>query len=191
MTADDSSFVARLGAALAQRPAARIEPGSLRPAAVLICLVENPEGYSILFSKRSDELPVHSGQISFPGGAIEDGETPEQAALREAEEEVGIPRGEIELIGRLDDLVARSGFIVAPIVGVTRGNQRYVLQPTEVVEAFEAPLEILLDPENPEIRYVGYKGKTFPIYFYHYDSKEIWGITGRILKSFLDVVRLV
>jgi mutator protein MutT len=173
---------------LARRPAVEIDAPQHRRACVLIPLIRTPDGWSILFTQRAENLAAHSGQISFPGGALEDGETLEQAAIREAEEEVGIPPSAVELIGRLDDVITHSGFLVAPFVGVIHQPVEYVMQEAEVVEVFEVPLEALLDTRNPEVRYVAFREKKYPAYFYHYGRYEIWGLTGRMLKAFLDLV---
>ena len=92
------------------------------------------------------------------------------------------------LIGRLDDLVTHSGFLVAPFAGVIHEPGEYVMQETEVVEVFEVPIEVLLDIRNPEVRYVPFRRREFPAYFYRYGDYEIWGLTGRMLKAFLDLV---
>jgi mutator protein MutT len=184
----DDAALATLREVLARRPAVEIVAPQHRRACVLIPLVRHGAGWSILFTQRAENLAAHSGQISFPGGAVEEGETLIQAAVREAEEEVGIPADHVELIGRLDDVVTHSGFLVAPFVGVLHEPVAYVIQESEVVEAFEVPMEALLDPANPEVRYVPFHGKQFPSYFYHYEGREIWGLTGRMLKALLDLV---
>ncbi|HVE70742.1 MAG TPA: CoA pyrophosphatase [Thermoanaerobaculia bacterium] len=173
---------------LSRRPAIEIVAPQHRRACVLIPLIRNRGGWSILFTQRSENLAAHSGQISFPGGAVESGETLEQAVVREAEEEVGIPPQSVELIGRLDDVITHSGFLVAPFVGVIHEPVEYVMQESEVVEIFEVPIEALLDVGNPEVRYVPFRGKEYPAYFYAYGRYEIWGLTGRMLKAFLDMV---
>jgi mutator protein MutT len=184
----DDAALERLRGILAGRPAIEIDAPQHRRACVLIPLIRNRKGWAILFTRRSEQLAAHSGQISFPGGAVEAGETLDQAAIREAEEEVGIPQRHVELIGRLDDLVTHSGFLVAPFVGVIHEPVEYVIQEAEVVEVFEVPVEALLDVRNPEVRYVPFRAKEFPAYFYRYDRFEIWGLTGRMLKAFLDLV---
>jgi len=184
---DDAALV-RLRAILAARPAIAIDAPKLKRAAVLIPIVPNDGGWSLLFSRRSANLAAHSGQIAFPGGGVEPGESLESAAIREAHEEVGISSDHIELIGRLDDLVTNSGFLVAPFVGIVDERIDYVLQASEVEEVFEVPIEALLNPEQPEVRYVAFRGKNYPAYFYRHEQHEIWGLTGRILKHFLDFV---
>ena len=184
----DSAALARLRTILSTRPAIEIEAPHLKRAAVLIPLVPHDNGWSILFSLRSINLAAHSGQISFPGGGVETGEALEAAAVREAREEVGIATERVEVIGRLDDLVTHSGFLVAPFAGVIDQRIDYVLQASEVDEVFEVPVEALLTPEMPEVRYVPFRNRQYPAYFYRYEQHEIWGLTGRILKHFLDFV---
>lgn len=185
----DDDALSRLRAILGRRPAAEIHAPQHRRACVLLPLVRNDSGgWSILFTRRSDNLAAHSGQIAFPGGSVENGESLPQAAIREAQEEVGIPPRAVELIGRLDDVITHSGFLVAPFVGVIHEPVEYVMQEAEVVEIFEVPFEALLDVTNPEVRAVPFRGKNYPAYFYHYSNYEIWGLTGRMLKAFLDLV---
>ncbi|HEV7487273.1 MAG TPA: CoA pyrophosphatase [Thermoanaerobaculia bacterium] len=184
---DDAALI-RLRAILAARPAIEIDAPELKRAAVLIPIVPNDGSWSLLFSRRSANLAAHSGQIAFPGGGVESGEPLEAAAVREAHEEVGIGADHIELIGRLDDLVTNSGFLVAPFVGIINERVDYVLQASEVDEVFEVPIEALLLPTQPEVRYVAFRKKNYPAYFYRHEQHEIWGLTGRILKHFLDFV---
>ncbi|MEA2236983.1 MAG: hypothetical protein QOC81_1707 [Thermoanaerobaculia bacterium] len=184
----DIAALNRLRTILSTRPAIEIEAPHLKRAAVLIAIVPDKNGWSILFSLRSTNLAAHSGQIAFPGGGVEAGETLEAAAVREAREEVGIATERVEVIGRLDDLVTHSGFLVAPFVGIVDQRIDYVLQASEVDEVFEVPIEALLTPQQPEVRYVAFRNKRYPAYFYRYEQHEIWGLTGRILKHFLDFV---
>ena len=173
---------------LLTRPAIEIDAPQLRRACVLIPLLGSGERWRLLFHRRSANLTAHSGQIAFPGGAAEEGEALEDAAVREAQEEVGIHIGAVELIGRLDDVITNSGFLVAPFVGVIREKIDYVIQESEVTEVFEVPIEALLDVSQPEVRYVRFRDREYPAYFYRYRDYEIWGLTGRMLKAFLDLV---
>jgi len=185
----DDAALTRLRAHLAARPAVEIEAPQYKRACVLIPLVRrNDGGWSILFQRRSDQLQAHSGQIAFPGGGVEPEESLSDAAVREAYEEVGIPPERVELIGRLDDVITNSGFLVAPFAGVIHQRVDYVLQESEVVEVFEVPIERLLDVANPEVRYVPFRNRRYPVYYYHHEAYEIWGLTGRMLKAFLDLV---
>lgn len=184
----DDAALERFRGLLSQRPAIEIDAPQYRRACVLIPLIREGDSWSLLFSRRSANLAAHSGQIAFPGGAAEKGEPLEAAAVREAEEEVGIGRELVELIGRLDDVITNSGFLVAPFVGIIRARIDYVLQESEVAEVFEVPLDSLLHESQPEVRYVAFRERRYPAYFYHHEHHEIWGLTGRMLKAFLDVV---
>lgn len=184
----DDGALERLRQLMAQRPAIEIDAPQYRRACVLVPLIHDRGSWSLLFSRRSANLAAHSGQIAFPGGAAEEGEPLETAAVREAEEEVGIARSAVELIGRLDDVVTNSGFLVAPFVGIITARIDYVLQESEVAEVFEVPIESLLVPAQPEVRYVSFRDREYPAYFYRHDHYEIWGLTGRMLKAFLDLV---
>lgn len=184
----DDRALARLRELIAARPAIAIDAPQYRRAAVLIPLIAAPDGWSLLFTRRAENLAAHSGQIAFPGGAVEGDELFEDAARREAEEEVGIPRTQVEVFGRLDDLITNSGFLVAPFAGVVHERIDYVMQESEVVEIFEVPVDALLDERQPEVRYVSFRDRRYPAYFYRYGSYEIWGLTGRMLKAFLDLV---
>lgn len=186
----DDTALDRLRRTLAGRVSIAIDAPQLRRACVLIPLIRAGDAWSLLFTRRAQNMASHSGQIAFPGGAVEEGEALPDAAVREAEEEVGIPAAGVELIGRLDDLVTNSGFLVAPFVGVIHEPIDYIIQESEVVEVFEVPIDALLDPSKPEVRYVTFRNRKHPAYFYSYGEYEIWGLTGRMLKEFLDMVWL-
>jgi 8-oxo-dGTP pyrophosphatase MutT (NUDIX family) len=186
----DSAALERLRQIFDSRLAEEIDPGELRRAAVLILLIPDGDSFRILFSHRSPDLRVHSGQISFPGGGAEPGEQLELAALRETEEEIGVPPDAVELIGRLDDIITRTGFVVSPFVGILLRRVEFRLHEAEVTHVYEVPLPVLLDRSNPEIRFLQYRDRTYPSYFYKHPPIEIWGLTARILKGFLDLVRL-
>jgi len=184
----DDRALERLRALIATRPAIEIDAPQFRRAAVLIPLIATPDGWSLLFTRRAENMAAHSGQIAFPGGAVENGEAFEDAARREAEEEVGIPTRSVEIFGRLDDLITNSGFLVAPFAAIVHERIDYVMQESEVAETFEVPVDALLDERNPEVRYVSFRNRRYPAYFYHHGRYEIWGLTGRMLKAWLDLV---
>jgi 8-oxo-dGTP pyrophosphatase MutT (NUDIX family) len=186
----DDAALERFRELLGKHVSIEIEAPQLRRACVLIPLIRGHGSWSVLFTRRAENLAAHGGQIAFPGGAVENGEALSDAAIRETQEEVGIPPSDVELIGRLDDLITNSGFLVAPFVGVIHEPIDYVMQESEVVEVFEVPLDALLDPEKPEVRYVSFRNRKYPAYFYPYEQYEIWGLTGRMLKAFLDIVWL-
>jgi len=184
----DDRALARLRELIAARPAIEIDAPQFRRAAVLIPLIAGADGWSLLFTRRAENMAAHSGQIAFPGGGVEGSELFEDAARREAQEEVGIPARHVEIFGRLDDLITNSGFLVAPFAAVVHERSDYVMQESEVVEIFEVPVDALLAEHNPEVRYVSFRNRRCPAYFYHHGRYEIWGLTGRMLKAFLDLV---
>ena len=161
----------------------------LVPAAVLVPIVEHPDELSVLLTRRSDHLHDHAGQISFPGGRIEPGEGPEQAALREAEEETGLPPAKVRLIGRLDTYVTRTGFEVTPFVGLVRPP--LVLSPDsfEVAEVFEVPLGFFLAPESCRRHTRHYQGRERAFYAFPYRDYYIWGATAGMLRNLVEVLR--
>jgi len=189
----DAAALQRLEGLLALRPAAALVREDLRRASVLLLLVPSDENasqdeYLIVFVQRSQNMQVHRGQIALPGGSVEEGESLELAALRETEEEVGVPANEVRLIGRLDDLVTYTGFIVAPFVGVLQKPVVYRLDAHEVAAVHEIPVAFFVDPENVSVRFVKYQGGLYPSYSYKHGEIEVWGLTARIVKSLIDQV---
>ena len=158
-----------------------------RQAAVLVPLLRGPEGLELLFTVRSAALSNHAGQISFPGGRGDPGETPTQTARRETLEEVGLEVGEDALLGELNELPSPARYVVTPIVGVLDWPQPLTLNPAEVEEAFTVPLDALrtLEPRT-EVRYL--EGMERTLYYYPWRERMIWGMTGNILKNLLDVL---
>jgi len=156
---------------------------TLTPAAVLVPLINRPEGLTILLTQRTDHLATHAGQVSFPGGHTEKGETPEETALRETEEEVGLDPSKVKLLGRLDFYVTRTGFMVTPVVGIVEPPFEVQPDPNEVAEVFEVPLDFFLDPENHEQHSYFYQGKDRYFYAMPYDGHYIWGATAGMLVN--------
>jgi len=166
---------------LARTPPPSPPPLGFRLAGVVVPLILGEEP-ALLFTLRSLDLPTHAGQVSFPGGVLEEGETPEEAALREAEEEVGL-KGLLPL-GRLPAVLSPFGFQVLPVVAYREGLPPLRPNPREVAEVYLAPLkELLALTPWPEER-LGRRVWHFP-----WRGVDIWGVTGNILKAFLEVWR--
>jgi 8-oxo-dGTP pyrophosphatase MutT (NUDIX family) len=189
---DDNGFVIRdIRARLSAYSAATFEPDGHPLAAVLVPLYTHQDDLHVVFTKRTDRVQHHRGEISFPGGAME----PEDldlitTALREAEEEIGLSRDHIEVIGRLDDIVTISSFHVAVYVGEIdpqRSPYSWLPHEHEVAEVLEVPLHHLLDEANlvevPRQR----DGQLVIMEGFRFGEHIIWGATGRMLRNFLDV----
>lgn len=162
-------------------------PGSdaLRPAAVLVALIDRAQGASVLLTRRTEALRHHGGQISFPGGRIDPGDAdPVAAALREADEEVGLARGQSSPLGYLDPFVTITGFHVFPVVATVSRDYVPRLQAAEVAEAIEVPLEFLLDPRNVNELEVDWQGRRRSLLEYRYQGHRIWGATAAMLVNF-------
>lgn len=165
-------------------------PQGLREAAVLVPLVERAEGVTVLFTLRTSTLTAHAGQISFPGGRREpEDRSPEDTALRETEEEIGLSRDRIEVVGQLDTYVTRTGFRVTPVVGLVRPPFALDPDPTEVDEVFEVPLTFILDPANPQRHSRTFMGAERYFYAFPYQQRYIWGATAGMLVNLRDVLR--
>ncbi|MCU0837648.1 MAG: CoA pyrophosphatase [Rhodospirillales bacterium] len=168
---------------------AGLEPLSpLKPAAVLVPIIER-ETLSVLFTRRTSHLAHHAGQISFPGGHIEpDDECPRDTALRETEEEIGLGREHVTVIGHLDTYVTRTGFVVTPVVGVITPPFSLNPDPHEVAEIFEVPLDFLMDSSNHQFCSAEFDGHVRHFYAMPYESYYIWGATAGMLKNFHDIL---
>lgn len=166
-----------------------IPPVQNRPAAVLIPIVERDEGLTMLLTKRSEDLPVHPGQVSFPGGRAESRDDgPVDTALRETEEEVGIHRRHIDVVGQLDLYRTRTGFEITPVVGLLTPPFEMRAEPMEVQEIFEVPLTFFLDRENHERHSREWNNQIRSFYAMPYGDYYIWGATAGMLVNFVDVL---
>lgn len=159
----------------------------LRPAAVLCGLVERRGGLSVILTRRPETMREHAGQIAFPGGKIDPEDTDAvAAALREAEEEIGLAAAAVEVIGPIDPYETGTGFHVEPIVAMIDPGFTPRLQPLEVEEAFEAPLDFLMDPGNLQLRSGAWGGRKRRYYAIPWNGRYIWGATAGMLKCLAD-----
>ena len=159
-------------------------PASPVAAAVLMPLIEHPEGISVLLTERASTLKNHAGQISFPGGRIEAADGgPAEAALREAEEEIGLPRQHVTIAGYLDPHLVLTGFWVTPVVGFVRPGFVLQLDRREVASTFEVPLTHILDPANHCARERLIGDASVQVHDIPYGDHNIWGATAGMLMS--------
>ncbi len=156
----------------------------LTAAAVLIPLITHADGMTVLFTRRTEHLADHAGQVSFPGGRVEPGDGgPVATALREAQEEVGLDGERVEVIGCLDSCDTSTGFLVTPVVGLVTPPLALTLDAFEVAEAFEVPLGFLLDPANRRRETLMHEGRRRAYVALDYRGHTIWGATARIVVS--------
>ena len=180
----------RIAAILAQRcPHEETVPG-YRQAAVLLPLYETEVGPHFVLTKRTERVPTHKGQISFPGGGFQSGDGDLLAtALRESEEEIGLRRGDVDVVGVLDDtLTAASSHVVRPFVGFVPHPYPFRLASFEIDQLVHLPLRPLLEPNCFREEVWDRDGRPHSVFFYEHDGHTVWGLTARILKQFVEVV---
>ncbi len=167
----------------------------LRCAAVLVPLARAGGEWHVLYTRRTETVEHHKGQVSFPGGGCDmDEETPEQTALREAGEEVGLQRGDVRLLGRLNEVITITRYRITPVVGVIPYPYEFRIEPAEVGRAFTIPLAWLADRENWDEQPFTREGapRPFPVIIYHpYDGEVLWGASARMTHNFLKVLGLL
>jgi len=161
------------------------EAAALKPAAVLVPVIDRDGELTVLFTRRTDHLYDHAGQISFPGGRAEpDERSAAQTALREAEEEIGLAADKVEILGSLSEYVTVTGYRVTPVVGLVCPPLELKLDDFEVAEIFEVPLRFLLDPLNHQRNSVVHLGRRRFYYAMPYGQYYIWGATAGMLMNF-------
>lgn len=183
----------RLSRSLAPAPAAAIAVPTasddamdlmrrpLAPAAVLVGIVQGPAP-GVLLTKRTAHLARHAGQVAFPGGRIDPGDaSPEAAALREAQEEVGLDPAQVEVIGRLPDYATGTGFRVTPVLALLPPGLDLRPAPDEVEAVFQLPLAVLLDPDAPQRRRMEFRGRMREFWVWPHPEHYVWGATAAIL----------
>ncbi len=173
---------------LAHRQKKTITDPKRIPSAVLVPIYNKEGQCCILFTQRTDNVKEHKGQISFPGGARQEGESLLDTALRESQEEVGLSPNEVEILGELDDTATiTSNFVVTPFIGVIPWPHNLKADGWETDELIEVPIAALLDKKAREDKNEVIGGKPVTSYFYHYGDRVIWGATARILHQFLEL----
>lgn len=166
---------------------AMVEGFHLRDAAVLVPVVDDGDEARVIFTKRTANLRKHSGQISFPGGAIDSTDiSPEMAAIRETQEEIGIAGSFVETVGRLPHYLAATGFRITPVLGVVQPGFELKPNPREVDDVFEVPLSFLMNPQNHTRDRRLVEGIDRHFYRMPYESWMIWGITAGIVRTLYE-----
>ena len=173
----------------------RYRGAELTCAAVLVPLVRRAGAWHVLYTRRTQAVEHHKGQVSFPGGHCElaDGSS-EQTALREAQEEIGLQPADVRLLGRLNDVLTITHYRVTPVVGVIPDGYDFHLQATEVERAFTIPLAWMAEPGNWDERQLTpqVERRAFPVITYHaYDGETLWGASARMTQNFLKVLGLL
>lgn len=172
---------------LAGFPVKEMALAELRPAAVLVPLFLRDGKPWVLLTRRSEQLKKHSGEISFPGGGAEEQDADFwQTALRETEEEVGVQRGDVQRLGRLDDVYSVHDYRVKVFVGRYPDGYTYRVDENEIAEIIELPLARLRDPQIYHQEDWRHQGRLLPVDFYQLDGYMIWGMTAAILKQLLE-----
>lgn len=159
----------------------------IRAAAVLVPIVVRPGELTLLLTRRTEHLPSHAGQVAFPGGKLEPADrSPLDAALREAEEEIGLPRSQVEVLGYLDSYQTGSGYRIVPVVGLIESDVALAIDPGEVAEAFEVPLAFLLDPANHQRHSGVWRGRLRHYYAMPYRGHYVWGATAGMIRNLYE-----
>ncbi|HZX30071.1 MAG TPA: CoA pyrophosphatase [Rhodocyclaceae bacterium] len=159
----------------------------LTPAAVLFPIVTRDDGHTVLLTKRTSHLKDHPGQISFPGGRVEESDpSPVHTALRETAEEIGLAEGHVEVLGYLPEYRTVTGFRITPVVGLVSPPFDLRADPFEVAEVFEVPLSFLLDPANHQRQTIEYRGALRQYYAMPYGEYLIWGATAGMIRSLFE-----
>ena len=184
------SIADRLKAALALAPPPGLLPGDLielpdadlQPAAVLVAITDRPEP-GLHFTLRRENMRSHAGQVAFPGGKLDPGEDAIAAALREAEEEIGLPREAVQLWGTADRYRTVTNFIVTPVLGLVPPDLALSPHEHEVADLFEAPLSFVLDPANQQRMTAEFQGATRHYYQINWQGRRIWGATAAMIVN--------
>ncbi len=185
----EKDFIDQIEKMLSSRKRRVIEHPPFSHAAVLVPLFQKGKDCHLLFTKRSEEVKYHKGEISFPGGVVDEEDLELiNTALREAYEEIGLKERDVQIIGVLDDIVTITEFIVTPIVGLFPYPYPFKVSEVEIAELIEVPLASLLEEDCFSEREIFRGGQKEVVYAYQYGKHIIWGATARILNQFLDLI---
>jgi 8-oxo-dGTP pyrophosphatase MutT (NUDIX family) len=180
-------FFERLKGVLASPPASAAMPGGLRAAGVLVPLRSRGDDITVVLARRSERVPHHKGQVCFPGGSRDPGD-PDlfTTALREAEEELGIRREDVVLLGAMEPVVTVTGFAIQPFVARIPDGAAFALDPFEMAEVFEAPLRVFAEFDRYRHTEAVVRGEESRVYFFDYGPHTIWGATAKILRRLAE-----
>jgi 8-oxo-dGTP pyrophosphatase MutT (NUDIX family) len=185
----EKNFVDQIRSILSSRKRRVVEHPPFSHAAVLVPLFKKGEACHLLFTKRSDQVKYHKGEISFPGGVVDEEDLELiSTALREVDEEIGLKKSDVQILGILDDIVTITEFIVTPIVGLFPYPYPFKVSEVEIAELIEVPLSSLLREKSFSEKEIIRGGQKEIVYAYQYEKHIIWGATARILKQFLDLI---
>ena len=169
----------------------RLAQEKLREAAVLIPVVDRGDAAGLILTRRTQSMRQHSGQVAFPGGAVDaDDASPEAAALREAYEEIGLEAGSVETLGRLPAYLTTTGFRITPVIGLVRADYALTINREEVDAAFEVPFAFVMNPDNHRRESRVWQGKERYYYAMPFEEHHIWGVTAGILRVLYERLHL-
>ena len=189
MNACGKYFFDEVRDALNRRERKVIEHPSFLHAAVLVPLFEKEGSCHLLFTKRTEQVKHHKGEISFPGGMVDEEDVDlKETALREASEEIGLNEEDVQILGTLDDIVTVTEFIVTPFVGIFPYPYDFKMSPIECAELIEVPLASLFDSDCFGEKEMIQHDRKRMVEAYQYRHHNIWGATARILKQFLELI---
>jgi 8-oxo-dGTP pyrophosphatase MutT (NUDIX family) len=179
----------RLAGSLSRLPQQSATPPGVNPAAVLVPLVTSDRGLEVILTKRTETVETHKGQIAFPGGMADSGdEGPIQTALRETEEEIGVPAAQIKILGQLEAFITPSDFAITPVVGFLSDIPDFHPNLSEVAEIFLVPLEFFSRQGEGRMEVRMVRGEPREVWFYEWGGHLIWGATARVLRDLLAVM---
>jgi 8-oxo-dGTP pyrophosphatase MutT (NUDIX family) len=187
-----TDILERLSSAFSSGGRRTVEIAGFHRAAVLVPIILAKGPPEVLLTQRTEDVETHKGQVSFPGGMVDEGDADiVHTALRETEEEVGIPRGDIQTLGMLDDLPTPTGFVITPVVGILTTLPQLTPNPREVAEVFRLPFAFFADPANGRHEMKYFRGAMQEVWYYECGGRIVWGATAMIIRSLLRRIRLI